>query len=97
MAKTRRQQDGCLVWTGSKINVNSVRNHAWVYGNFYMGRQMGVRLAHRMSYEHFVGPIPEKMYLDHLCRNTLCVEPSHLEPVTNRENQLRGLRCVNHG
>jgi DNA-binding XRE family transcriptional regulator len=48
--------------------------------------------AHRAYYERFVGPIPEGMMLDHLCRIRACVNPDHLEPVTNGENVRRGLR-----
>lgn len=46
--------------------------------------------AHRFSYEHHVGPIPKGMKIDHLCRVPACVNPEHLEAVTNRENMLRG-------
>jgi len=46
-------------------------------------------LAHRAVYERLVGPIPEGLELDHLCFNTSCVNPAHLEPVTGAENLRR--------
>lgn len=46
--------------------------------------------AHKYSYETLIGPVPDGLVLDHLCRNTSCVNPSHLEPVTQGENVLRG-------
>ncbi len=46
--------------------------------------------AHRWSYEHYVGLIPDGLELDHLCRNQSCVNPEHLEAVTHRENIRRG-------
>lgn len=55
------------------------------YGN-YRGKR-----AHRLSYEAYKGPIPEGLVLDHLCRNTVCINPDHLEPVTIKENIMRGI------
>lgn len=46
-------------------------------------------LAHRFAYE-LIQPVPDGLELDHLCRNRRCVRPDHLEPVTHRENVLRG-------
>ena len=47
--------------------------------------------AHRIAYELLVGPVPEGLTLDHLCRVRNCVNPAHLEPVTTRENVMRGV------
>lgn len=46
--------------------------------------------AHRFAYESSVGPIQVGLQIDHLCRVRSCVNPSHLEPVTQRENIMRG-------
>ena len=59
------------------------------YGVLSLGRGVTM-LAHRWSYEHFVGPIPDGLVIDHLCRVRHCVNPDHLEPVTNEENLRRG-------
>jgi hypothetical protein len=45
--------------------------------------------SHRLAYELLVGPIPDGLQIDHLCRNRACCNPLHLEPVTQRENVLR--------
>lgn len=70
----------CWLWTGS------TDEHG--YGQFWFeGRLVS---AHRWSYESLRGPIPDGLFLDHLCRVVNCVNPVHLEPVTNRENVIRG-------
>lgn len=71
---------GCWLWT-RYIDRSG-------YGRFH--RPTGSPLAHRYAYEEFVGPVPEGMQLDHLCRVRRCVNPEHLEPVTPRENYARG-------
>lgn len=76
--------DGCHEWLGSV-------NHAG-YGQFEMNKKRWI--VHRWTYEYFVGPIPEGMDLDHLCRNRRCCRYDHLEPVTRKENLRRG---VGHG
>lgn len=58
------------------------------YGRFAVKRvEIG---AHRVAYMMDVGPIPDGLHLDHLCRNTSCVNPAHLEAVSPRENYMRG-------
>lgn len=72
--------EGCWNWTGVLAGGR--------YGQLMMGHRASV-YAHRFSYELHREPIPEGMEIDHLCRNTRCVNPDHLEVVTPRENRLR--------
>ena len=60
------------------------------YGQF--GLNGKIQRAHRVAYELVVGTIPNGLTIDHLCRNTGCVNPFHLEPVTLAENIRRGNR-----
>jgi hypothetical protein len=71
---------GCWLWRGAKQHGG--------YGHIRTG-QRNVR-AHRFSYEMLVGPIPKGLVIDHLCRVHNCVNPRHLEPVTQAENVRRG-------
>lgn len=78
--RIERTEGECWTWNGPGMGVG--------YGAFsFEGRN---HYAHRFSYELLVGPVPPGLELDHLCRNRRCVNPEHLEPVTHRENQLRG-------
>lgn len=52
------------------------------------------RMAHRVSHVLYKGPIPNGLVIDHLCRNPSCVNPDHLEAVTQKENVHRGIRGV---
>lgn len=79
-AKVIETDDGCWCWQGA-LTYNG-------YGQFWDGTKT-VR-AHRWSYQHYVGAIPEGLTIDHLCKNPACVKPTHLEAVTIRENVLRG-------
>lgn len=77
------KSDDCWVWLGKPASTG--------YGQIGFGYpDRTVRNAHRVVYELLVGEIPEGLQLDHLCRNRMCVNPAHLEPVTQRENLLRG-------
>lgn len=80
----RSAPNGCWEWTG---NIT-----AKGYGLFTVRPGPRTVSVHRFAYELVVGPIPEGLQLDHLCRNRKCVNPAHLEPVTNRENYMRSPR-----
>lgn len=70
----------CWLWTAAK----SVGG----YGQFWPASRVR-RYAHCYAYELLVGPIPEGLQIDHLCRVRLCVNPDHLEAVTQQENNRR--------
>lgn len=70
----------CWTWTGAKSSLG--------YGRVTIHRKTW--LTHRYAYTLIVGEIPNGLELDHLCRNASCCNPGHLEPVTHRENMLRG-------
>lgn len=78
--KVQKSND-CWRWIG--------RIESYGYGRFYFKGKL--ILAHRMAYELLVGEIKEGLQLDHLCRNRWCVNPAHLEQVTQKQNILRGV------
>jgi len=76
-----QRTDSCWLWTGSCDKDG--------YGRFKINSRY-VR-AGRFAYQMAHGSIPDGAQLDHLCRNKPCVKPDHLEPVSNKVNQQRGL------
>lgn len=78
------QTEGCWLWSGT-VNTDG-------YGIVQHGGRSWI--AHRLAYSAFIGAVPAGLVVDHLCRVRSCVNPSHLEPVTNVENLRRGTRAT---
>lgn len=79
LARSERQDSNCLVWTGHLTYAG--------YGIFKVNNlSFGV---HIVAHNEWVGPVPDGLEVDHLCRNRACIEPTHLEAVTHRENLVR--------
>jgi hypothetical protein len=80
-SKTERRIGECWIWTGELTNKG--------YGIFQVRYEKF--LAHRIAYGLTYGSVPRHLQIDHLCRRRDCINPTHLEPVTNRENMARGI------
>ena len=81
LSKINVVESDCWEWT-ARISTTG-------YGRFRWGKKMGA--SHRFIYEYYYGEINSTLVIDHLCRNSKCVNPLHLEQVTQRENLLRGI------
>lgn len=85
-SKTLKDSKGCHVWQGKTIN-------KWGYARILVGSRTDgsrkMRFVHRIAHEVFIGEIPDGYTIDHLCKNTLCINPKHLEAVTMTENNRR--------
>lgn len=77
--KVSKDDTDCWLWTGA---LNSRGYGCWAIN----GRS---QLTHRVAYAALVGPIPEGLTIDHLCRVKVCCNPAHLEPVSIAENTRR--------
>jgi hypothetical protein len=78
----RPELGSCWLWTAATDRKG--------YGVFRLAGKL--IKAHRVAYELIIGPFPAGLLPDHCCRNHGCVNPAHLEPVTNRENMRRGIK-----
>ncbi len=79
----------CWLWTAARYPNG--------YGTIRIDGTPGRMVsAHRLAYEKLIGPIPEGLEIDHLCRQRSCVNPAHLEPVTHAENVRRMGAAITH-
>jgi hypothetical protein len=77
---------GCIEWQRGRVG--------GAYGKIWHEKRH--HLVHRLAYKTLVCDVPDDMALDHLCRNPICFNTEHLEPVTHRENALRGVGASAH-
>jgi hypothetical protein len=79
-----------LPWECWPWLAGTIKSHKALYGQISLKGAKKHVLAHRAAWEFLVGPIPQRLTIDHLCHNTLCCNPYHMELVTSKENLLRG-------
>jgi hypothetical protein len=80
-SKVKTLDNGCMVWTGSKKPVNKGRSF---YGQCWFGGKAWS--THKFFWDQAKGKVPDNLELDHICRNSLCVNVEHLRAVTHSEN-----------
>lgn len=83
------QINGCWIWQGTER-----KNGYGGAGKRLSRGKWSTVSAHRLSYETFVGPIPKGLTIDHLCRTKLCINPDHLEAVSQKVNNFRAPNYV---
>jgi len=89
LEQAKKRDDACWLWKAAR--------HPGGYGAIAVKGSRRIALAHRYIYELLVGPIPNGMQLDHLCRQRGCVNPAHLRVVTSKENSnAPGSKCGSH-
>lgn len=86
--KINKQENGCWIWTGA-TKTGRIRNGKGEKYSVCTLRRKNEQ-AHRVLFRHYKREIQQGLEIDHLCRNTLCVNPDHLEAVTHSENVKRG-------
>ena len=84
MSQTNINTNDCWVYAG-RLNDDGYA----IYPHRVNGSVFNERL-HRVTFEKYIGKIPNGLVIDHLCRVRCCINPIHLEPVTSRENIIRG-------
>lgn len=78
----------CIIWRGR------ITKDGYGIASIKVGGRFTSTTAHRWAWQQANGPLPKHLVVDHLCRNRLCIELTHLEPVTQAENVSRGLSMV---
>ena len=86
--KKRIVMGDCWEWSGS-ILPNG-------YGRIDRGKKYDTKLAHRLVYEALVGELDGSLVIDHICGNGLCVNPKHLEQVSQKENVYRAKTSIGY-
>lgn len=96
LARVDLDEPGCWIWPGSTTS----NGYGTVAARPPYVAYPRPLLVHRVMYQYFIEDVPDGLDLDHLCRNRLCCNPVHVEPVTRLVNSQRGAKyrpiaCVN--